>query len=166
MWPELVIVYRKPRHPQSQASVKRSNGEIHMDERQWIQKMVNWDKICPVAKKFCPQQKNWTITLRSSLWVMRNCRFNLGDQNSERNLSHPKCSCNSKCSSNRCKCKKNGVLCNSRCHSSGSCDNKWFLKNDFKYFHKTLFFNILSYLAYLSEWYSFRNYFYFRYFTF
>ena len=35
-----------------------------------------------------------------------------------------KCSCKSKSSSNRCKCKKNGVLCNSRCHSSGSCDNK------------------------------------------
>ena len=35
-----------------------------------------------------------------------------------------KCSCKPKCSSNRCKCKTNGVLCNSRCHSSGSCDNK------------------------------------------
>ena len=35
-----------------------------------------------------------------------------------------KCSCKQKCSSNRCKCKTNGVLCNSRCHSSGSCDNK------------------------------------------
>ena len=29
-----------------------------------------------------------------------------------------KCSCKSKFSSNRCKCKKNGVLCNNRCHSS------------------------------------------------
>ena len=35
-----------------------------------------------------------------------------------------KCSCKSNFSRNRCKCKKNGVLCNSRCHSSGSCDNK------------------------------------------
>jgi hypothetical protein len=35
-----------------------------------------------------------------------------------------KCSCQSNCSSNRCKCKKNGKLCNSRCHNSGSCDNK------------------------------------------
>jgi hypothetical protein len=35
-----------------------------------------------------------------------------------------KCSCQSKSSSNRCKCKKNGKLCNSRCHNSGSCDNK------------------------------------------
>ena len=30
------------------------------------------------------------------------------------------CSCKSKCSSKRCKCKKNGKLCN----NSGSCDNK------------------------------------------
>ena len=52
-----------------------------------------------------------------------------------------KCSCKSKFASNRwCKFKKNGVLCNSRCHSSGSCDNKWFLIYDFKYFHKALFF--------------------------
>ena len=35
-----------------------------------------------------------------------------------------KCSCKSKCSRNRCKFKKNGVQCNSRCHSSGSCDNQ------------------------------------------
>jgi hypothetical protein len=35
-----------------------------------------------------------------------------------------KCSGKSKCSSNRCKCKKNGKLCNSRCHNPGSCDNK------------------------------------------
>jgi hypothetical protein len=35
-----------------------------------------------------------------------------------------KCSCKSKCSSNRCKCKKNGKLCNSRCHNSESCDIK------------------------------------------
>ena len=33
-----------------------------------------------------------------------------------------KCSCKSKC--NRCNSKKNGRLCNSRCHNSGSCDYK------------------------------------------
>ena len=33
-------------------------------------------------------------------------------------------SCKSKCSINRCKCKKNGKLCNSRCHNSESCDIK------------------------------------------
>jgi hypothetical protein len=57
-------------------------------------------------------------------------------------------SCLQKFSSNRCKCKKNGVLCNSRCHSSGSCDNKWILIYDFKYFHRTLIFNMLFYLAF------------------
>ncbi|XP_063415454.1 uncharacterized protein LOC134697237 [Mytilus trossulus] len=35
-----------------------------------------------------------------------------------------KCSCKTKCLSNRCKCKKNGRQCNSRCHSSTTCDNK------------------------------------------
>ena len=35
-----------------------------------------------------------------------------------------KCSCKSKSSSNRCKCKKNGKLYSSRCHNYGSCDNK------------------------------------------
>ncbi|XP_063399678.1 KRAB-A domain-containing protein 2-like [Mytilus trossulus] len=29
MWPELVIVHGKPRHPQSQCSIERSNGDIH-----------------------------------------------------------------------------------------------------------------------------------------
>ena len=29
MWPELVIVHEKPRHPQAQGSVERSNGDIH-----------------------------------------------------------------------------------------------------------------------------------------
>ena len=31
MWPELVIVNGKPRHPQSKGSVERSNGDIHHD---------------------------------------------------------------------------------------------------------------------------------------
>ncbi|XP_071127764.1 uncharacterized protein [Mytilus edulis] len=35
-----------------------------------------------------------------------------------------KCSCKTICLSNRCKCKKNGRKCNSRCHSSTTCDNK------------------------------------------
>lgn len=35
-----------------------------------------------------------------------------------------KCNCKSRCDSNRCFCKKNKVLCNSRCHSSLSCSNK------------------------------------------
>ncbi|XP_071149089.1 SCAN domain-containing protein 3-like [Mytilus edulis] len=35
-----------------------------------------------------------------------------------------KCYCKTKCLSNRCKCKKNGRKCNSRCHSSTTCDNK------------------------------------------
>lgn len=37
-----------------------------------------------------------------------------------------KCGCMSKerCTSNSCKCRKAGILCNSRCHNSSSCCNK------------------------------------------
>ena len=38
-----------------------------------------------------------------------------------------KCNCGpgpGQCKSNRCKCVKAGIKCNSRCHGSGSCRNK------------------------------------------
>ena len=35
-----------------------------------------------------------------------------------------KCSCKQNCQTNRCKCFKNNVLCNSKCHNSSSCGNK------------------------------------------
>ena len=34
-----------------------------------------------------------------------------------------KCTCITKCSTNRCVCRKNGVLCNSKCHQNQSCTN-------------------------------------------
>ncbi|OWR48203.1 KRAB-A domain-containing protein 2 [Danaus plexippus plexippus] len=34
------------------------------------------------------------------------------------------CNCTGECNSNRCKCKKMHVLCNSKCHKSLSCKNK------------------------------------------
>ncbi|XP_059174975.1 KRAB-A domain-containing protein 2-like [Physella acuta] len=36
---------------------------------------------------------------------------------------HTHCNCTSKCSTNRCKCKNNKVLCNSDCHKSQPCCN-------------------------------------------
>ena len=39
-------------------------------------------------------------------------------------LGHKHCLCAGKCSSNRCSCKKDGPLCNSRWHNSLSCKNK------------------------------------------
>ncbi|CAH1375908.1 unnamed protein product, partial [Tenebrio molitor] len=35
-----------------------------------------------------------------------------------------KCSCNIKCKSKKCMCKKKDVLCNSKCHKSLPCCNK------------------------------------------
>ncbi len=34
------------------------------------------------------------------------------------------CSASSKCTTDRCKCHKDGLKCNSRCHGSGPCQNK------------------------------------------
>ena len=34
-----------------------------------------------------------------------------------------KCSCQTKCQSKRCKCNRDGVKCNSRCHKNRSCQN-------------------------------------------
>uniref|UniRef100_A0A1I8B373 CXC domain-containing protein n=1 Tax=Meloidogyne hapla TaxID=6305 RepID=A0A1I8B373_MELHA len=34
------------------------------------------------------------------------------------------CNCNSGCEGNRCSCKKEGKMCNNRCHKSLSCSNK------------------------------------------
>ena len=34
------------------------------------------------------------------------------------------CNCKTGCFNNRCKCRKNELQCNSRCHKSLSCDNK------------------------------------------
>ena len=36
MWSELVIVHGKPRHPQSQGNVERSNGDIHDMFTAWM----------------------------------------------------------------------------------------------------------------------------------
>ena len=33
------------------------------------------------------------------------------------------CSCNTKCETKRCKCKRDGRTCNSRCHKNLSCNN-------------------------------------------
>ena len=35
-----------------------------------------------------------------------------------------KCFCKGQCNNNKCKCKKNNLLCNSRCHQSTTCANK------------------------------------------
>ena len=35
-----------------------------------------------------------------------------------------KCACTKKCETKKCFCKKNNLLCNSKCHGSGPCTNK------------------------------------------
>jgi hypothetical protein len=56
MWPELVIVHGKPRHPQSQGSVERSNGDIHDMLTAWMRD--NESKKWSIGIKFVQLQKN------------------------------------------------------------------------------------------------------------
>lgn len=37
---------------------------------------------------------------------------------------YTRCNCTTKCTTNRCKCKNNKLLCNSKCHKSSTCCNK------------------------------------------
>ena len=56
MWPELVIVHGKPRHPQSQGSIERSNGDIHDMLTAWLRdnESTKWS----IGIKFVQIQKN------------------------------------------------------------------------------------------------------------
>jgi hypothetical protein len=56
MWPELVIVHGKPRQPQSQASIEKSNGDIHDMLTAWMRD--NESNKWLVGIKFVQLQKN------------------------------------------------------------------------------------------------------------
>ena len=56
MWPELVIVHGKPRHPQSQASIEKSNGDIHDMLTTWMRD--NESNKWQVGIKYVQLQKN------------------------------------------------------------------------------------------------------------
>jgi hypothetical protein len=120
MWPELVIVHGKPRHPQSQGSIERSNGDIYDMLTAWMRD--NESNKWSVGIKFVQLQKN--SALNKGIETTISVREAASNQSLSGGQGFLKCSCKSKCSSNRCKCKKNVKLCNSLCHNSGSCDNK------------------------------------------
>ena len=54
MWPDLVIVLGKPRHPQSQGSVERFSCDMKDMLTAWHNSTVDW----PVGLKFVHFQKN------------------------------------------------------------------------------------------------------------
>ena len=55
IWPDLLLVHGKPRHPQSQGSVERCNGDIKdpnlVAERQQLNRLDSWLKVRPVHEK-------------------------------------------------------------------------------------------------------------------
>ncbi|KAL8599760.1 hypothetical protein ACOMHN_042524 [Nucella lapillus] len=56
MWPQLTIVHGRPRHPQSQGSVERANGDIKDMLISWMSDTSSQDVT--VGIKFVQQMKN------------------------------------------------------------------------------------------------------------
>ena len=59
MWPDLVIVHGKPRHPQSQGSIERANGNVEDMILSWLndKQTTNW----ATGLKFVQLQKNTAV---------------------------------------------------------------------------------------------------------
>ena len=56
IWPGMAIVHGKPRHPQSQGSVERANGDVHTMLSLWM--TDNNSKNWALGLKFVQMQKN------------------------------------------------------------------------------------------------------------
>jgi hypothetical protein len=51
LWPELKIIHGRPRHPQSQGSIERSNGDIQGIIGTWMRdnNSTNWSYALPMV---------------------------------------------------------------------------------------------------------------------
>ena len=119
MWPDLLMVHGKPRHPASQGSVERLNSDVKdMLIRAGILKgsySRNQFDLCPhplySVNDFSTDKE---IGLRQAVQQGSKC----GGQ------GFSKCNCGKQCKYNKCKCFKAGLKCNSKCHASMTCPNK------------------------------------------
>ena len=71
MWPDLVIVHGKPRHPQSRGSVERANCDIKDMLIAWMSDNDTRDST--VGFTFVQFQKNSSLTLESSVLPLLLC---------------------------------------------------------------------------------------------
>ena len=160
LWPDLVMVHGKPRHPQSQGSVERANCDIKDMLVAWLSDNNTTDWT--VGLKFVQFQKNSSFhsgIQRSPFTALFGSDAKVGlttsalphdvihrlqsedDVTTDKIISlrsavqqesrsggqgFAKCNCagSKRCQTNRCKCFKLKVKCNSRCHSSLHCENK------------------------------------------
>ena len=67
-----------------------------------------------IAVTFVKKDSNTTVSVREAVRIL-----SMGN-----GQEFFKCLCTGKCQTNRCSCKKPGVLCNSKCHGSETCNNK------------------------------------------
>ena len=73
MWPELSIVHAKPRHPQSQGSDERANGDIKDMLVAWMadNNSTDWAtgiKICPILQEFCLPRRDQEKSICCNVW--------------------------------------------------------------------------------------------------
>ena len=160
LWPDLVMVHGKPRHPQSQGSVERANCDIKDMLVAWLSDNNTTDWT--VGLKFVQLKKNSSFhsgIKRSPFTALFGSDAKVGlttsdlphdvihrlqsedDVTTDKIISlrsavqqesrsggqgFAKCNCagSKRCQTNRCKCFKLKVKCNSRCHSSLHCENK------------------------------------------
>jgi len=81
----------------------------------------------PSGASFCDDIPDTYLSLRPAAQSSKQSKF--GGQ------GRASCKCRAsreQCSINRCACEKSGQLCNSRCHSSDLCNNKWYYVPFFK----------------------------------
>jgi len=118
LWDNAKIVHGRPRHPESQGSVERANGDIERMLFAWLKEhdTKDWVAALPFVQFHV---QNWRQLPVISIRQGATFESPLGGQ------GFFKCSCHGACDSNRCACKKADVLCGSRCHkgANGECKN-------------------------------------------
>ena len=72
LWPDMKLVHGKPRHPQSQGSVERANGDIKDMLVAWLSdnnsRLDYWNQVCSVSKEFCLSYRDQVFGVFSHVW--------------------------------------------------------------------------------------------------
>ena len=98
--------------------IKKTNDDFYKlaNKRGTIEEMFSRNQFSVCSEKLVDMES--VSPEKESLRQLANEQSLLGGQ------GYKLCNCKTKCMTNKCKCKAIGNLCNSKCHSSLSCQNK------------------------------------------
>uniref|UniRef100_A0A914Q7G3 Integrase catalytic domain-containing protein n=1 Tax=Panagrolaimus davidi TaxID=227884 RepID=A0A914Q7G3_9BILA len=107
------FIHGTPRHSQSQGSIERSNQDVEniLQTMMADNKTAQWVSLLQQVQLAKNKRSHKALNFLSPYEV----HFGQG---------HVHCDCLMKCETRRCKCKREGRLCNSRCHNQRDCCNK------------------------------------------